>query len=367
MAEEIEISAVDTRYESYRVRDPSAERAILARMGERGIEEPLCGVGDSTRMVLLDGFKRYRCAKRLHLGLVPWESVGVDEAEGILSVLKPAERRPLGILEEAEFLRALQGAHGMSLGAIAAALSRSRSWVCMRLNLLDGMGARVRERIFAGSFPAYAYMHIVRPFMRMNGVSAAAIESFVEAVSGQNLTVREIERLAHGYFRGPATLREEIEAGHHALALGQMRRVEAELGGMSERERAYVGELRRVARSLQSLSAGASDVGLSSGAFCAEAHLVLTEVLGRVGGYVQALRRIHDRCGSAQERGSPARRGAECAGDRPSSATQPADGAGDHRAEGADAASVSDGEGSDRSGASPASVRGVRGAAAACT
>lgn len=364
MTEQIDFLAVDTRYEKYRIRDPSAEQALLARISERGIEEPLRGVGDSSRMILLDGFKRYRCAKRLRLGLVPWESVGVDEAEGILSVLKPMEHKPLGILEQAEYLRALQKMHGMSLGAIAASLSRSRGWVSMRLTLLDGMRERVRERIFAGAFPAYAYMHVVRPFMRMNGGSAEAIESFVEAVSGRKLTVREIERLAHGYFRGSAALREEIEAGHFALVLGEMRQVESE-SGLSERERAYLGELRRLARSLQLLSAGEADPRLSSDAFCAQAHLVLTEVLGRMGGHVRSLRRIHDRCGCTQGRGSPARVGDERTGDRSSPGSQPADGTEDHREQRRDAGSAPGGAGSDRSGASQAPVRGMRGSAAA--
>ncbi len=175
MVETIEISAVDTRYEKHRVRDLSSERAILARMSERGMEEPLSGVGDSRRMVLLDGFKRYRSARKLNLGLVPWEPAGVDEAEGILSLLRPTQRKPLGILEEAEFLRELQATQGMSLGELASALSRSKSWVCMRVGLLEGMRPLVREKIFAGLFPAYAYMHVVRPFMRMKRVSAEHI------------------------------------------------------------------------------------------------------------------------------------------------------------------------------------------------
>jgi hypothetical protein len=38
--------------------------------------------------------------------------------------------------------------------------------------------------------------------MRMNGVGKQDIEEFVIALSGKKLSVREIEQLAHGYFRG---------------------------------------------------------------------------------------------------------------------------------------------------------------------
>jgi hypothetical protein len=33
----------------------------------------------------------------------------------------------------------------------------------------------------------------------------------MKAVGGKRLSVRDIERLAHGYFRGPTSLREAIE------------------------------------------------------------------------------------------------------------------------------------------------------------
>ena len=45
MAEEIEISTIDLRYESYRMKNPALEARLLASIAERGIEEPLEGVG----------------------------------------------------------------------------------------------------------------------------------------------------------------------------------------------------------------------------------------------------------------------------------------------------------------------------------
>lgn len=334
MPEWIEISAVDTRYERYRVRDPSAEGALLAEIAARGIEKPLAGVGDSSRAVLLDGFKRYRCACRLKLAMAPWRSLGLDAAEGILWMLKRTERKGLGILEEAQFLRELQANHGLSLGEMAAALSRSKGWVSMRLNLLSDLSESVRERIFRGDFPAYAYMHVVRPFMRMNGVSAEAIEAFVGAVSGRGLSVREIERLAHGYFRGPAALQHEIEAGHLTMALGEMRQAMAAVDGCSEGERAYLRGLGEFGKAMELLAGGVHDPALASGAFRSEAHLILTGLLGRMGGFLAVMRRFHDQCGAAEKRVCAARAGDGGAADRPSAGDGPEHGAEDHRVAG---------------------------------
>src|SRR5207245_11648539 len=84
----------------------------------------------------------------------------------------------------------------------------------MRLGLLAEMSPRVREKIFSGAFPVYPYMYTLRQFMRMNGVHKQEVEEFVVALSGKKLSVRDIEQLAHGYCRGPASLRQAIRDGH---------------------------------------------------------------------------------------------------------------------------------------------------------
>jgi hypothetical protein len=52
---------------------------------------------------VLNGFKRYRCARKLRLATVPYSSLGPDEAVGILSLLRTSNNRALSILEQAAF------------------------------------------------------------------------------------------------------------------------------------------------------------------------------------------------------------------------------------------------------------------------
>jgi hypothetical protein len=65
MGREVELAALDLRYESYRMKNPAVEARLLASLAERGIEEPLEGVDRAPRSILLNGFKRYRCAVKL--------------------------------------------------------------------------------------------------------------------------------------------------------------------------------------------------------------------------------------------------------------------------------------------------------------
>lgn len=293
-AGEVEMSAVDLRYERCRVRNVRAERELLAEISMRGIERPLAGVEAGARWILIDGFKRFRCARSLNMGTVPCLSLGADEATGILEMLKGPGWKPLGFLEEARFLRELQATHDMSLGELAAALGRSKGWASMRLAALADMSETVRDSIFRGSFPAYAYLYFVRPFMRMNGVDPVVVDAFVKAASGRGLSVREIERLAHGYFRGTEEIRRQIEAGHVAMALDELRRA-APTGGTSERERVCLQDLEHLAHAMEMLPSRAADSKLASGAFRAQAHILLATILRQTEAFVNAMRRFHDR------------------------------------------------------------------------
>lgn len=296
---EVEIGTLDLRYESYRMRQPGVEARLLASIAQRGIEEPLEGVDREQVSILLNGFKRYRCARKLGIETAPYTSLGEDEASAMMSLLRVSNDRALGILEQAGFIDELKNLHGMSVAEIAGELSRSKAWVSMRLGLIGGMGARVRKALFAGEFPVYAYMYTVRQFMRMNGVRKSEAEAFVEALRGKGLSVREVEQLAHGYFRGPESFREEILGGKIALGLGRMRREGGEPGGCTDFERALLRDLEITQKYMQRVMGKSRERRLSSRAFHAQANLLSAGLLGRAPAFFQMLRELHDRSGQA--------------------------------------------------------------------
>jgi hypothetical protein len=207
MANEVALASLDLRYESFRLKQAALEERLLSSIAQRGIEEPLEGVEVKEARVLLNGFKRYRCARNLRLATAPYSSLGQDEAAAILSLLKISNHRSLSILEQAAFIAELKNGRRLNVAEIAADLCRSKSWVSMRLGIIAEMSDKVRQ------------------FMRMNGVKGQEIEEFVLAVSGHGLSVREVEQLAHGFFRGPESFRREIRQGNLALPLERMRQV----------------------------------------------------------------------------------------------------------------------------------------------
>jgi hypothetical protein len=337
MAREVELSILDLRYESYRMRNPALEARLLASIAERGIEEPLEGVDVHERMLLLNGFKRHRCARRLGIGIVPYASLGEDEVLGIMNLLRVSNNKSLSILEQARFIDDLRKLHKMGVAEIAEQLSRSKSWVSMRLGLIGEMSEKVREKIFRGSFPIYPYMYTLRQFMRMNGVKKQEIEDFVVAVSGHKLSVRDIEQLAHGYFRGPASFRAAIQQGHFGLPLQRMREVPDDPEGCNEFETALLKDLEIVQKYMQRAMGKCEDRRLKTRPFHAQANLLTAGILSKARAFFETVRRLHDRSGQAQGDFPDAPGGNERKRDCPTAGRQPEHSADHHRAARGDA------------------------------
>ena len=299
MSETVERTSLDLRYQTYRVRNDAAEARLLASIAERGIEQPLTGVDTRQRRLLLDGFRRYRCAEKLGIECLPYVSLGDDEAMGIARLMCAAKQKTLSILEQARFVVELLSTHDMSVADVAETLSRSKAWVSMRRGLLKEMPQAVQKILFRGAFPVYSYMVTLRPFMRINSVGQKEIERFVQAVAGGRLSVREIELLAHGYFRGPVSLREAIDQGNWKWSLKQMQAVPEDAEGCNDVERALLRELERLLKSLGRVMTRCDDPRLKTRTFHAQANLLVASLLSRREWFFKKMEEFHDRSGQA--------------------------------------------------------------------
>lgn len=299
MSESVELSTLDLRYEGHRLRDDAREARLLASIAQRGIEEPLEGVDTPEGRFLLNGFKRYRCAKKLGIDGVPYISLGQEEATGIVNLMRVSTDKALGILEQARFIVDLLTIHGLSVADVAETLSRSKAWVSMRRSLLDEMSQEVQQILFRGAFPVYCYMYTLRQFMRMNSVAQDEIERFMKAVAGKRLSVRDIELLARGYLQGPVSLREAIDGGKLGWSLDQMKSVPEDREGCNEFERVLLKELQILQKYMQRVMAKCHDPRLKSRAFHAQANLLTGGLLSRLDPFRERIKEFHDRSGRA--------------------------------------------------------------------
>jgi ParB/RepB/Spo0J family partition protein len=296
---EAEIESISRKYESLRRRDKSREKDLLLSILEHGVREPLqCVEEGEQRYVLLDGFKRLRCSHKLKLHMVPVVSLGNDEVSSILQLIRLSAERSLSTLEQAGFVDELHKGHGLTVGEIAAGLERSKAWVSVRLGIIDEMSEVVREAVFSGRFPLRSYMYTVRQFTRVNGVSGREIDGFVRSVSGQELSIRDIETLAYGYFRGAEALKRQIEEGNLIWTVRQMRRSESTSQadeGFSEAEWSVIGDLELARKCIGRLRrALAREQELSSRAFHARGLLLVEGLLAEIEVFETQLRSFHE-------------------------------------------------------------------------
>jgi ParB/RepB/Spo0J family partition protein len=258
---EIEIKAINRKYESFRLKDGNREKYLLDSIREKGIQEPLqCGQDNKGNYILLDGYKRLRCSCRLRIPTVPVVDVGLNEADSILSLIRLSNSRTLNTLEQAVFVNELRKGFGLTVSEIAKRLECSLAWVSVRLGIFGQMSDLIRQEVFAGRFPVRSYMYTLRQFTRVNKTNPLEVDKFVKAVSGKGLSLRQIETLAYGYFRGGNALKKQIEEGELGWTLKRLKSSDESLYSSSpdftEEESRFIRDLELFQKYMHRLRVG---------------------------------------------------------------------------------------------------------------
>ncbi|MGK5088536.1 hypothetical protein WDW86_13335, partial [Bdellovibrionota bacterium FG-2] len=191
-------------------------------------------------------------------------------------------------------------------------------------------------------------------------VSGEDVDSFVKAVSGEDLSGRAVDSLARAYFQGGTNFREQILKGNFSWTLdrmekmGQARAADSSVMGQSEMDflkeleiaQKYEGKLIR--RSLAEIKA--------SNAFYAEAELLSGGIARQGEAYKQAIGRIYDRCRNAKRDLESLQTGQDQAGSLKVVRTGQEDHFQDHQAGGTVTHSASQGQNRSRPGAGQTSL-----------
>jgi ParB/RepB/Spo0J family partition protein len=290
----IEIQKIDLKYEAYRLKDERREKELLSSIAERGIEESLFGIESENRFVLLDGFKRLRCASVLKILSVPVRSHRGGECDGVIQFLKGTQKKNLTFFEEASLIDLLRNEHKLSLAEIATQLGKSSGWVSIRFGVLSEMPVSIRDAILSGKFPYRAYLYTLRRFTRVKGVSKNDAEEFVQSVSGKNLSLRSIEMLAGGYF-GNKGFREEVHSGNVDWVLRQLKEKPCSSSQeFNSIEVRVLEELQRADALVRRLCFDLKDKRLQSGAFYIQAMIWVENLFKNIQPFLEIMKGFYD-------------------------------------------------------------------------
>lgn len=293
--QQIEVSSIDLRYQGCRIQNYKDEKHLLQGILDNGIQDPLQGVDNGDSKILLNGFKRLRCAKKLGINIVPYRSLSDDETSGILQLLRITNSQPLTILEQAKLIAELKNVYGLGNADIARSLEKSKGWVSMRTGLLEQMSPYVISKIMSGVFPAYSYMYTLRPFMRMNALGTDEMDGFVKSVCGKSLSTRNIETLAQAYFKGSSEMRQQIENGKTSWALERLQQTHSDTPNCSQTEQKLLQDFTLVKKYMVTIISNHSNEDDRSPSFYAQANLLTSGILKSMGSFAKTVRDFHDR------------------------------------------------------------------------
>lgn len=324
----IESSEISLEYQDFRLKDGPGEKALLASIAERGIEYPVWGIertmSEGTQFVLMDGFKRIRCAAKLGIRIIPWRSIGVDEAQGLFCLLAISNARGLHILEQAKIVDALHAKFNLGISEIAKRLERSSAWVSIRVGVLSQMNLDIREEIFSGRFPARSYLYTLRHFTRVKGTPPKDIQAFVKSTSGRGLSGRQIDLLASGFFNGPKELRKQIEEGKIPAALAAVQEASKVVpSDLNEFERTVIRDLEISVGAGGRVALKSSSQRLVNSNFYAQAEILIHNWQRLLPDLSQSLEKLYDRCREKKNSVSSSRGGSRQEGDRPTAEARP--------------------------------------------
>jgi len=206
---ELEFQQLELRYEPLRLRSPERERRLLASLAERGQQTPIVVVALEAplRYVVIDGYKRVRALRRLGQDTVRTTCWEVEEAEALLLEQQMHRAERDSALEQGWLLRELNERFGWSYEELARRFDRSPSWVSRRLGLVKELPEEIQQRVRWGQIVPHAAMKYLVPLARANRRDCLRL---AEAVGGQRLSSRQMEKLYSAYVSGDQPLQELV-------------------------------------------------------------------------------------------------------------------------------------------------------------
>ena len=160
-----------------------------------GIIQPIVVRKDGDKYVIIAGERRYRAALLAELTEVPviiknYDDLKVKE----ISLIENLQREDLNAIEEAEAIRELMTAHGLTQDEIAQKLGKSRPALANTLRLLNLTG-EVKELVKSGKLSAghaRALLPVADPMAQIRMATTCVSEGW---------SVREVEKQVKYYLK----------------------------------------------------------------------------------------------------------------------------------------------------------------------
>lgn len=207
---QLEFHQIVMKYERLRIRTAVLDSRLLTSLSQQGQHNPILVVAqhsEQRRYVLIDGYRRVEALKRMGRDTVEALELSLGESAALIlwHSQRSAPRR--SALTDGWLIRELLELHGITQREVCERLQRNDSWVSRRLSLVKQLPETVQEQVRRGQISEWAAMKIFVPLAR---AKRSDCEKLAQALSGQQVSSRQIQRIYAGYKKSDSERRERI-------------------------------------------------------------------------------------------------------------------------------------------------------------
>jgi len=187
---DISLSKIGELYGQFRIANPALDLCLLKSIEKYGQLSPVVVCkAKSNEYELIDGFKRFRAARKLNKECIKARVLDIGPRAGKAAILQLNwAGKSINDLEEAMVVHSLFREDGLQQVEIAALLARHKSWVCRRISLIEQLSDEVKESIKLGLIKVTIGWKLTR-LQRCNQ------EEVLSVIHKYRLTLRQTERL----------------------------------------------------------------------------------------------------------------------------------------------------------------------------
>jgi ParB family chromosome partitioning protein len=258
----VEFHQLERRWEHLRVHEPHRQRQLMASLAEAGQQTPIIVVPDpqnSSRYVVIDGYKRIAALEQLRQDTVEATVWPMGEAEALLLERSLRFSRQECALEQGWLLSEMAGHFGYPPEELARRFDRSLSWVSRRLALVELLPEAIQQQVREGKIAAQTAMKYLVPVARR---SVADCQRMAAALVLHRCDARQAAQLYRAWRDGSAVVRRRILAQPELFLKTQRQRpspATTQAAALAQELETAAAILRRAARRVSEAVSEMSD------------------------------------------------------------------------------------------------------------
>ncbi len=202
-----DLHQLELRYSHIRISNVKRIHKLAVSISSHGQLEPLLTISEGKRFILMDGYQRYRALRQIGRDTADIINVEITEEDSLLQLLTQRGERQWEAIEEAGIIQELHHRFNYSFSEIGKKTGRDKSYVKLRLDLLELLPEEILKRVLAGTVSTWAANRVLVPLARANAEDATQLASHLDK---SPLSTRQLKTFYDHYQKSNRKVRRRM-------------------------------------------------------------------------------------------------------------------------------------------------------------